>query len=384
MPGHVWKPNPNCKNFFMKYKGTDGRWYTESTGTDNKTEAGKQLRAKLAAIDRGEQVTPALAKFSFENAAKDLLNDYANNARRSLSMVERYVRKHLAPFFGGKRMSAITPTDIRAYIAERKAKIIVVKKAHTITHADGRKEDIPAVTKSTSNSEINRELTTLKRMFSLALEGSKLIQKPHIAMLTEAPPRAGFLSVEQFAAIKNRLPSHVQGVAEFGYLTGWRIASEVIPLRWAQVDFTGGTVRLEPGMSKTGAARTFPLTRDLRVLLDAQRAMTDEAQRTLGKVIPLVFHQDGAPISRFDKAWKAAATAAGYPWTIPHDLRRCGVRNLVRAGVPERVAMQMTGHKTRSIFERYNIVSEGDYSDAVRHIDGGAASRASAAKLRRA
>jgi integrase len=257
-------------------------------------------------------------------------------------------------------MTTITLATIKEYIAKRKADVIVVKKA---------KGDTEAVTKLTSNSQINRELTTLKRMFSLAVQSGRMSHKPFIAMLSEAPPRAGFLAADQFEEIRRRLPESVQGVAAFAFLTGWRVASEVVPLRWSQVDLAGGTVRLEPGMGKTGDPRTFPLTRALRQILKTQRVRTERVQRRLGRVVPLVFHDEGSPIKRFDKTWKIAATAAGYPWTIPHDLRRCGVRNLVRVGVPERVAMQMTGHKTRSVFERYNIVSEGDYRDAARRID---------------
>src|SRR5688572_14318823 len=75
------------------------------------------------------------------------------------------------------------------------------------------------------------------------------------------------------------------------------------------------------------------------------------------------------PIGSFRKTWMAACRAAGCPGRIPHDFRRTAVRNLVRAGIQERVAMQLTGQKTRSVFERYNIVSSGDLREAARKLD---------------
>ena len=141
------------------------------------------------------------------------------------------------------------------------------------------------------------------------------------------------------------------------------------------MDFGAGGVALDPGTTKNDEGRVFPFTRELKELLEKQERYTSQLQRQEDKVIPWVFHRKGKRIGDFRKAWATACKKAGVPGRIPHDFRRTAVRNLVRAGVPERVAMQMTGHKTRSVFERYNIVSEGDLEAAAKRLDEFAVNR---------
>jgi integrase len=181
--------------------------------------------------------------------------------------------------------------------------------------------------------------------------------------------RTGFFEREQFESVRRNLPEALQPVISFAYITGWRIRSEILPLQWRQVDFKAGRVTLDAGTTKNQEARTFPLTSELHALLQEQKGKADALRRDLGIICAFVFHGNGVRIKVFRKAWLTACKKAGVPGRIPHDFRRTAVRNLVRAGIPERVAMTMTGHKTRAVFERYNIVSEGDLNAAGMKLD---------------
>jgi integrase len=279
-------------------------------------------------------------------------------------------------------MANITTADVRTYIAARQEQKEIVRRSYEIKKKDGSVLKVPEkrrTVEGVSNAEINRELQHLKRMYNLAVQSGKLLHKPHIPLLREDNVRTGFFEPEQFESVVAHLPEALQPVVTFAYITGWRIASEVLPLEWRQVDLKAGEVRLDPGTTKNREGRTFFLTDDLRELLEAQHAQ-HVALKKAGKIEPHVFVRMVAkkrggekypkPITTFGKAWKAACTAAGCPGRIPHDLRRTAVRNMVRRGIPERVAMQLTGHKTRSVFERYNIVSEGDLRSAADQLRG--------------
>ncbi|HEV2984747.1 MAG TPA: hypothetical protein VGX46_10175 [Vicinamibacterales bacterium] len=101
------------------------------------------------------------------------MNEYKVNCRRSLDVLETRLTKHLQPFFAGRRMSTITSADVRTYVTHRLATPIVTGKGDAET-------SLPV-----SNAENNRELTTLKRAFTLAVQGGKLLHQPHIPMLKE-------------------------------------------------------------------------------------------------------------------------------------------------------------------------------------------------------
>ncbi len=128
----------------------------------------------------------------------------------------------------------------------------------------------------------------------------------------------------------------------------------------------------DTGMTKNDHGRTVYLDDELKEVVEKQR----DLQKKTGKLTPFVFRNPAhtGRISDFRGAWDGACQRAGLGNRLFHDLRRTAVRNMVRAGVPERVAMQISGHQTRSVFDRYNIVSEEDLKRAAKqqetYLDG--------------
>lgn len=329
--------------YWIRYY-SNGRRIEESSESSKWDDARDLLRTREGDISKGVPVTAASTKLTFDAAAADVVTDYTTNKKRSTAEVERRIKLHLTPFFKGRKLSSITSTDLRKFVAAR-----LEAKA--------------------SPAEINRELAIVRRAFRLAAADDRYHGRvPKFPMLQERNTRQGFFDDAMVDAVIGHLPVAVQPVVRFAYITGWRVQSEILPLEWRHVDQKAEEIRLEPGTTKNQAGRVFPFTDALRALVVALWA-EHEALRQKGVICRSVFHRNGKPIKGFRASWASACTAAGLPGRIPHDLRRSAVRNMERAGLSRSVAMQLTGHKTEAVYRRYAITSEADLREGVDRLN---------------
>ena len=269
------------------------------------------------------------------------LQDYQVRQFRSQSTA-RGRTAHLVAFFGrDARAATLTTYQIRQYQLTRRAA-------------------------GAATGTINRETSALHRMGTLAVHWGWLDTVPGFPdRLRENPPRQGFFEHPEYLAVRAYLPAPCrtsstspirQDILDLAYYSGWR-KQEILGLTWEEIDMAGGVIRLSPARSKTLVGRILPISPPIAEALARRRARRDPDS-------PLVFHRDGIPVRRWRTAWRTACQAAGVPTRFLHDCRRTAARNLIRANVPERVAMLLTGHKSRAIFDRYNIIHEQELLDA--------------------
>jgi len=317
-----------------------GRKYRESARSTSRRDAEKLLRRRLGEVQVGRHV-PDAEKVTFDDLIGMLEADYRANGRRSLDRAKRAV-VHLRESFGRDRALNITTDRLTTYVADR-------------------------LEAGAARATIAAELAALRRGFTLAVQAGRLLSRPHFPRLVLDNARQGFVSDSDFEALAAALPPAVRAPVQFAFLTGWRLASEVLTLTWDRVDFEAGEVRLYT--SKNGKPRVFPFATlpELDALLRERQA----ARASLpGQITPLVFHRNGRPIRDIRGTWEKACGVANLSGLIPHDLRRSAVRRLERAGVSRSVAMQLTGHKTEAVYRRYAIVAKGDLEAGVAKLAG--------------
>jgi integrase len=361
-----------------------GRQFRKSTGETVKQKAARVLDKKIQELRDGGPVVPDPDRLRYADLRALYVQDYIEqqrkSRRRNAETGELYFAsslKHLDEFFDGWKVSEITGDAISQFKAARQAA-------------------------GAANGTINRSLAALRRMFKLATEQSKIKFTPAIKMLFESrdvSPRQGFLEVSDYQKLFDTLPQYIKPLLAMGFYTGMRLG-EIISLKWHQVklsDHEGKShVELAAEDTKNSKPRIVPLIGGLPEMLQTLRLKNPDAVGS-----DFVFlTAAGNPIqsaSSFIKPWRTACIKAAvrtklegrevvshispgsqccpyceaknvekgtYVGFLFHDLRRSAVRNLTQAGVPRSLAMRISGHRTESVFERYNITTTQDVQNA--------------------
>jgi integrase len=333
---------PKSENWVAQYY-VNGQRFRKSTGTPVKAEAEAKLRDWMGASERGEKAKPQTQGLTYEMLRDDLLEYYAEQQHKSLrkradGTPYLYPMTALDNFFAGKKVNNIDRDAASAFVTKRRAEGI-------------------------SNDAINNSLRLLRRMFNLARDCDKLTSVPRFALLP-SKSRSGFLPAESFQKLFDNLPSRLQPMLLLLYTTGVRVG-EAERIEWSAVDLDGAKITLLEGETKNDESRVLPLVPELVKLLTAMPSRE-------GRVFPTK--------RAMQQAFPTACVAAKIEGLLVHDLRRSAVRELRHAGIAEGVAMKISGHRDRSVFERYNVVSHDDVLDAGKQL---AAAR-TPTKLRRA
>ena len=307
----------------------DGVRKRESCQTSNRDEALAYLHRKQGRLASGASLTPD--RVSVGDLLNLVLEDYEMRQVAQLYIATLKVKSILIPKLGDIRAANLNSARIKDYIKDR--------------------------LKQVKPGTVNRELALLHRAFQVGYccDPPLVARVPQFPKLPEGEPRKGFLKPEHYRKLLFELPENLRLLFVIAYHVGLRKGA-LLRMKWSQVDLQANTIWME-GRQKNRKPEPIavPIYGDMAKFLEVQPRTSE-----------YLFTRGSTPIRDFRGAWGQACQRAGVPDLLFHDLRRTAVRNLRRAGVAETVIMKITGHRTRSVFERYNITDHSDTLDAGR------------------
>ena len=367
----VYERKPDSGVWWTRWTDQHGKLHRERAGSW-KAACALYHRRKTQALERRK--LPELHKraVTFGEIAQDTLA-YSRQHHRNQRNVPALMRRFLT-WWKDRPAESLTPAEIGHRLA--------------------------GVAPWAADSSFNRARALLSLTYNLAIRAGKAGANPaqRVPPRKERNVRTGFITHTQYATLAQLCDSlWLRTMLALGFTYGWR-AGELLGLQIAQVDFLARTLRLEPGTTKNARGRVIKLTAECFELVKACAAgkapddylLTREdgtrpkayrydwqqlcARAGLGRFLCRTCNAPGAATSAAGRTCPVCAKAKRrgrfrYQGLIFHDLRRSGVRGLVRAGISERVAMAISGHKTRAIFDRYNIVNEADLAEAVDRLE---------------
>jgi len=346
----------------VSFAGPDGRIERRSLGPVSVQYAEEQRKIFQRQVREGvyEGHKPRVKETVYTVA--DLWDIYLRNYRNRGGKDDGRLEiawNHLKPLFEKKLVAEVSTALIEQYIAERQAQGL-------------------------QNATINRECAALRAAF---IRGTKVTPRMVTSLpafpsrLPENPPRKGFITDKEYAVlVKNAKELWLRALIACAYSFGFRKA-ELLNLHVRQVDLFDRWIELEEGTTKNGEARKVKMTPEAFELLSAccQGKKPDDF---------VFMRADKQHVCDPRKEWYDLCVRSGLGHWVPakrkngkefnayrglnlHDFRRSAIRNMTRRGVSETVAMKISGHKTISVFKRYNIVDERDLEQASKLIEAG-------------
>jgi integrase len=319
----------------------NGRKVRESSESESKMVAEKLLQRRMGEMGLGLTPEQDVKRVKYEQVRDAWFAEHKNQGRYTYTRTDGTQTinglDHLDKFFKGVAVVRIDADMLRSYIESR------------------RKAGI-------ADPTIRRNLVMLRSMLNMARKEGKLrlVDIPHFPMPKDSSPRTGFVNPDVFGKLLEELPKNLRPLITFVYYTGCRKGA-ALKITWSMVNKECTEILLPGEITKSGQPLTLPLV--------------GTGLKEVSVVLRKMFRKDGQVFdaTNLRVAWNQACHKLGlgvyekrlYKGLTIHDLRRSAARNLIRAGVPRGVAMQITGHKTEAVFERYNITDTADVKDAL-------------------
>lgn len=348
-----------CRFWYASFYDAAGRQVRVSTQKKVKQEALAVLRRLMGDTERG--LPAPNTKLFYGDIRAGLLANYVERGNKSLHVLAD----------GSETIVGLRQLDAYCgFVAAQPDKpgnpgIPVARITTDMCREFARKR----TAEGAGPAMVNRSLQCLRRMLHIAHEDGKLQTVPKIRLLKEPPARKGFVEMEKFNELVRALPSHLRPLITFLYYCAVRVG-EALQVDWSQVNLERRLIVLHEEQTKNSEPRVIPLPSVLVNMLserepkagpvfDGMNLRTEWARACAAVGLGIMAEQES------EAGWKWSK----YTGLKVHDLRRSAIRNLRLVGIPETVAMKISGHQTRAVFDRYNIVSTDDVSEAMRRLE---------------
>ena len=315
-----------------------GQPIRESSHSDRYEDAELMLKRRQGEIAVGRFAGLKPERIRVRQLLEELIEDYRDREIRSLAKCECRIRKNVIPALGDIRAADFGTEHVKRYKRRRKRE-------------------------GAANATINRELELLQRAFGMGYEAEPqiVVRVPRIEMYEENNVRTGIVEHDNYMKLRDTFPPHYRLLFVVGYHLGARLGA-LLQIQWPQVNLRRDEIRLEASATKDKRARLLPIYGEMKHWLEMAYEERDPN-------CPYVFQVGGKPMIFNWRTWNELCELAGVSGFHFHDLRRTALTNMIWSGIPEKVAMEISGHRTRRTFERYHIVSDRNVREVASRME---------------